>query len=234
MLSRLLLSLALGSFVASSAVALPSLQLGPGAGSWTYDTTEESWLTADNPLELAAYANAVKADGGNGDYAWDQTLTRYAYLVVSAEPKQGSPGDVFDVTLTNDGGNLALVASGNGTPSALPPHGIFSTYYEIYEFQFNGSLTTISNTQPPGGDPGQGYKELITIAVNSLGAGVTGLHFDLFTISGSGQLTSASTRYFAKAPFSHDAGFVPEPGAAGVFSVALLVAAALIRRHRAR
>jgi hypothetical protein len=222
----------LGCLVAASAQALPSLQLGPGGGSWTYDTASSTWLTGDNPLSLMALANATMADGGNGAYAWDQTSTRYAYLVVAAVPKTNLGADLFDVTVMNDGITLSPVASGDGTPPSsdpLPPHGIYSTYFEIYEFSFNGLLTTIENTQPPGGDPGKGYTEIFQIAVNSLAAGVTGLHFDLFTIAGSGQLTSTSDR-LAKAPFSHDAGYVPEPGATAIFSMGLLVAGALIRR----
>jgi len=220
--------------LASVAQALPSLQLGPGAGSWSYDLTTQTWVTSDDPLELAAFANATKADGGHGGYAWDQTTSTTAYLVIAATPKTTIGADLFDVTVTNDGGSLALVSSGDGTPplsDPMPKHGIFSTYFEIYEFSFDGALTTIENTQPPGGDAGSGYRELIQIAVNSLAAGVTGLHFDLFTIAGAGPLTGAS-RLQAFAPFSHDAAFVPEPGAVGIFAVGLLVSGALIRRTR--
>jgi hypothetical protein len=232
---KLLLCGAFSVFVwGSAASALPSLQLGPGAGNWFYDVASETWLTGDNPLELAALANATKADGGNGAYAWDQTSTTYAYLVVAAQPKTTLGADLFDITVSNDGGALALYTSGDGTPplsDPLPPHGIYSTYFEIYEFSFDGPLTTIENTQPPGGDTGAGYKELFQIAVNSLAAGVTGLHFDLFTIAGAGHLNDTS-ELSANAPFSHDAGYVPEPGAVGVFSVGLLVAGGLIRRFR--
>lgn len=234
MLARFLVLGASVFLSASAAQALPSLQLGPGSGNWTYDSVTETWLTADNPLELLATANATKADGGHGDYAWDQTTTRYAYLVVSAVPKTTLGVDLFDITISNDGGSLALVAAGDGTPplsDPIPAHGIFGTYFEIYEVDFDGALATIENTQPPGGDPGVGYTELFQIAVSSLAAGVQGLHFDLFTIQGSGHLSGAS-EVAAFAPFSHDAGLVPEPSAVGVFSIGLLVAGASIRRLR--
>ena len=232
---KLLLCGMFSVFVAvSAASALPSLQLGPGGGSWSYDVASETWLTSDNPLELLATANAIKADGGNGAYAWDQTSTTYAYLVVAAQPKAAPGSDLFDVTVSNDGGALSLYTSGNGTPplsDPMPAHGVYSTYFEIYEFSFDGPLTAIENTQPPGGDTGAGYKELFQIAVTSLAAGVTGLHFDLFTIDGAGRLDGESA-LSAKAPFSHDAGYVPEPGAVGVFSVGLLVAGGMIQRLR--
>ena len=234
MRSKILVGCALGLLLSSAAQALPSLQLGPGSGNWSYDLLTQTWVTADNPLELLATANATKADGGNGDYAWDQTTTTYAYLVISAVPKTTSGVDLFDVTVSNDGGSLSLVASGDGTPplsDSLPGHGIYSTYFEVYEFSFDGPLTTIENTQPPGGDTGGGYKELFQIAINSLAAGVEGLHFDLFTIEGDGHLNGTS-QVEAFAPFSHDAGYVPEPGAVGVFSIGLLVAGGLIRKLR--
>jgi hypothetical protein len=71
------------------AFALPALQLGPGSGSWSYDVVTSTWQSSDNPLELAAYANARAVDGGTGGYAWDSpsNTTRTAYLVISAMPE---------------------------------------------------------------------------------------------------------------------------------------------------
>jgi hypothetical protein len=151
----------------SPAHALPSLQLGPGAGNWTYNVGTGTWETADNPLELLAFANATAADGGNGDYAWSTTGTsQIAYLVVSAVPKipTTEPPPLFTVDVVNDAGSLALYTFGNGAPplsdpNDLAPHGIFDTYFEIYEFNFDGALQGIYNTQT-GLDPATGYEEL--------------------------------------------------------------------------
>ncbi len=199
--------------------ALPSLQLGPGAGdgdSWTYDTTGatcdiDSWCGTsgnDGSLQLAAYANATDADGGNltggnGGYAWDELgssgTDRYAYLVVSAVPKVNT--DVFSISVT--GGTLitdpllTLVDSAYGSPPLvenatggddIEPHGIYDTWFEVYEFQFDGPIVDICNTSVLPGDcslgtTGKGYKELFTIDLLGIDPAVTGLHFDLFTVA---------------------------------------------------
>ena len=222
-------------FGAAPALALPALQLGPGSGSWSYDLVTGTWQTSDNPLELAAYANANTAGGGTGDYGWDSqsNSVRYAYLVISAVPRTTAtePPTLFDVTVTNDSGTLSLYTSGNGAPplsdpNDLAPHGIFDTYFEVYEFNFDGSLGTIGNTQPGQSCTGscQGYTELFDIAINSLDTTVSGIHFDLFTIMGGGQL-GATDQVEAFAPFTHDAETievtVPEPGSFALLGVGL-------------
>ena len=221
------------------ATALPSLQLGPGAGNWTYDVVSGTWVTPDNPLQLLAFANATAADGGNGDYPWSTTGTsQIAYLVVSAVPKNPNtePPSLFDITVDNDAGTLSLYTSGNGAPplsdpNDLAPHGIFDTYFEIYEFNFDGPIVGIYNTQT-GLDPAQGYQELFDITINSLDPGVQFLHFDLFTIVGSGQL-GPTDQVFTNAAFTHDAQTVPEPGTLGLLALGLGGIAVLGRRRRA-
>ena len=241
-LGRLLL-IPLGGLLASlawatPALALPSLQLGPGSGSWSYDLGTGTWLTADNPLELSALANATAADGGTGDYAWSVTgSSQIAYLVVSAVPKNPNtePPSLFDITVDNDAATLALYQSGNGAPplsdpNDLAPHGIFDTYFEIYQFEFDGSLGTIGNTQPGQGCTGscQGYSELFDVTINSLSAGVDALHFDLFTVVGSGPM-GPSSQVQDNSPFTHDAQTVPEPGTLVLTSLGL---AGLVTRRR--
>jgi hypothetical protein len=206
---------------ASTAFALPALQLGPGTGDWTYDGFTQTWVTDTNPFSLFAYANATTANGGNGDFAWEGTGgILNAYLVVSAIPMINFDG--FDITVMNDMGTLSIFDSGYGAPpvedpNSLAPHGIFDTYFEIYEFQFDGGLTTIENTQPPHGDPGQGYAEEFEISINSLIDPVYGIHMDLFVVEGDGTYDPGSPEnpslVNAFAPFSHDAEHVvPEPG----------------------
>ena len=227
-------------FAATPSLALPALQLGPGSGSWSYDLVTGTWQTSDNPLQLAAYANANTANGGDGSYAWDSqaNTVRYAYLVISAVPKTTltEPPTLFDVTVMNDAGSLSLYASGNGAPplsdpNDLSPHGIFDTYFEIYEFNFDGALGTIGNTQPGESCTGtcNGYTELFDITINSLATTVTGLHFDLFTVvgSGHGQLTSGpgASQVQTNAPFTHDAETVevsvPEPSSLSLMALGL-------------
>jgi len=256
-----------GMLMANSAFALPSLQLGPdcdpggtsSCGDWTYvGGNEDTWFyNGTQPLTLNAYANAV--EGGNGKYAWaTEPVTpgddQYAYLVLAATPKQGNANDVFDVTVTNNGVELNLVASGFGSPpvqddNSLAGHGIFDTYFEIYEFKFDEDPLQIGNTQPPppdgsdpigGGDPGQGYKESFLIDWKDPLNGLEGIHADLFTVSnaaGGNQYDPSdptSDKFLVQsfAPFSHDAQItppggtppsgIPEPGLAALFSMGLL------------
>lgn len=203
--------------LAGASYALPALQLGPTGGDpstgWTYDTTTQTWVfSGDNTstANLSGFANATAADGGNGDYAWDAdgATNQYAYLVVAATPQSTGTG-LFSVTVAG----ATLFDEGNGTPpvedpNSIAPHGIFDTYFQIWQFQFAG-LEDIYNTQPPGGDTAKGYKEDFAVTITSIDASLTGLHFDLFTVTGDGTYTpgQADNNKLVKAvaPFSHDA-----------------------------
>ena len=217
-----------------SVFAIPALQLGPGAlGNWVYDAGTQTWVTDTNPFEVNAYANSDGA-AANGAYAWDPAgaASQTAYFIVAGVPMTNT--DAFDVTVMNDGGALTLVSSGYGTPpiedpNSLAPHGIFDTWFEIYEFNFDGAATTISDQQPGETGTGEGFVEAIAVTINSLAEGVTGVHMDLFTVSGDGDLANAGTGngvVNAFAPFSHDAEYeVPEPMSLAIWSLLGIVGA---------
>lgn len=233
-MKRILATLAVVTLFAGSAHALPALQLGPGGlGTWTYDNTTQTWVTADNPFSVNAYANSNTA-GASGQYAWDPAGagSQKAYLVVSAIPMINFDG--IDVSVVGDGGALALVSSGFGAPPVsdpndLAPHSIFDTWFEVYCFEFNGAIETIPDTQTGGGGS-DGYREEITITINSLAAGVNGVHMDLFTMVGDGDINNnADVKRFA--PFSHDAENIPEPGSLLLLSLGI-VGAGIARRRR--
>lgn len=242
--SAAILSVGLGT----AAQALPALQLGPGPeAGWAYDTVTDTWVLATGNGTVNAFAND-DGTGASGAYAWDTagSSAQIAYLVVAAMPASTlADGDVFDITVSNDGGNLAMYTSGYGTPpvedpNSIPGHSIFDTYFEIYEFNFDGAMTTIENQEPPGGDAADGFVEAFSITVNGYSAGTTGIHFDLFTVQGDGSLVLlSSSRQTVKkfAPPSHDAEFgccgerVPEPGPLGLLGAGM-IALYIARRRR--
>ncbi|RLB13452.1 MAG: hypothetical protein DRG63_10195 [Deltaproteobacteria bacterium] len=92
----------------SPAHALPSLQVGPGStGTWTYNSSSETWIVEENSFELNAYANAID---DNSQYAWGSSLdaSQTAYLVAAAVPTTANNTDVFEITVQNDGLVLTL------------------------------------------------------------------------------------------------------------------------------
>ena len=220
------------TLLSGTAYALPALQLGPGAGDWTYNEATQTWETTDNPLTVIAYANAEMGDGGDGDYAWELSGTaQTVYLIVSAVPNQVDATDAFEVTVSDDTGTLSLFAYGFGNPpvndpNSLAGHSVFSTYYEVYAFDFNSGLVTIGNTQLGDSGSGMGFMENITVQINSMIEGVEGVHFDLFTVNGDGDWDPNDPNdkklVYAFAPFSHDAEYVPEPATAALLLLGLL------------
>jgi len=245
-LFSVLLGVALCALASTSTLALPALQLGPGSlGNWSYNSGTQTWETDTTPFSVNAYANANPAtygSGVNGNYAWDPAGagTQYGYLVVAATPQINFDG--FDVTVSNDGSALSLYASGYGSPplqdpNSLAPHGIFSTYFEIYQFAFDGAVTTISDTQPGQTGSGLGHVEELTVTVNSFMLGVNGLHIDLFSVEENGILDLASSSNSTVkefAPFSHDVENtkISEPAPLAVLGFSLF-ALSWIRRRRA-
>jgi hypothetical protein len=248
-------ALIISAVMTTPASAINSLQLGPdGSSDWTYvGGGDDTWYyNGTQPFTLNAYANATKDDGGNGDYAWatEPDLDRYAYLVAATVPDLGDIGDLFDLTISN----ATPVTSGYGRPpvedpNSLSSHGIFDTYFEIYEFQFDSGIVDISDTKPGEAGTGKGYKEAFSISWSDLTAGgdVEGVHFDLFTVdSGRYEAGGPTNKNLVEAfaPYSHDAqstrpptgddppAVIPEPSILALFGISMFGLGLLRRRQK--
>jgi len=232
-----LLLLALITAWSSTAMALPSLQIGPDPAnpdSWTYDSTD-TWVVSDTSFDLNAYAL---------DSAWDSTITSgYAYLIAAAVPHTADATVAFDISVTGVTG-VTQVDSGFGAPpiedtNSPSPHDVYDTYYQVYEFMSDRtSAVAIGNTEPgQGSDTGSGYAYSFSIDINSLLEGVSGVHFDLFTVT-PGQWNPDDGALDKKlvesiAPYSHDAEYrVPEPTMVGLLAIGLIGMVATRRRMK--
>jgi hypothetical protein len=201
---------------ASAAYAVPVLQLGPDGSNNSpyYDTTTDTWMLS--PSGGSFSFDAYNLDGGT------------AYLIFAAMPQTKT--DAFDINVSGDSGALTMTSSGYGTPpfsdpNSLAPHGIYDTWSEIYQINFDGSQTTVYDTQPGQTGSALGYSETVNVDINSMLAGTTGIHVDLFTMDDQGQVT-----HFA--PYSHDLSTVPVPAAVWLFGSGLLGLVGVARRRR--
>ena len=205
------------AMTASSAMAIPSLQVGDADGGTcnAYDITAEDCLVG-------------------GQFSVTSLEAGAAYVVFGAVPQTTS--DTFTIDPMIGGTSLAMVESGYGTPpfedsNSLAPHGIFDTYVEVYRLDFM-TAATVYNTQPGNeGDSAPGYVELIDLNLTAL---LDGLHIDLFRCSTGSvegndcQITNGNDF----APFSHDGTYVPVPAAVWLFGSGLLGLIGVSRRKK--
>ena len=202
---------------ASSAMAVPSLQIGDADGGVcdSYDSFSEDCIVG-------------------GQFTITSLQPSDAYLVFVATPMTAV--DTFTIAPMIGANPLALVQSGYGTPpfsdpNALAPHGIFDTYVEVYAVDFN-TAGTVYNTQPGNsGDFASGFIEIVDINLTAL---TDGLHIDLFRCS-TGAVEDGDcmiTQGFDIAPYSHDATYVPIPAAVWLFGSGLLGLVGIARRKR--
>ena len=216
--------------------------MGAGdTGDWVATSTGgeyDGWAVSYSSFTLNAYANADCE--GCGDYAWDSSVSDtdplYAYLVAAAAPKTSDTAS-FGITIDN----ATYVTDGVGSPpiqddNALAGHGVYDTYYQVYEFIFDRTtLGEIFNQQEGQTGSGDGYTHTFNIDIDFLAAGISGVHFDLFTVSGQrwdwDSPDADKELVYAFAPWSHDAEYtIPEPGMVGLLAIGLIGMVAVRRR----
>lgn len=225
-----------------TAWAIPTLQLNIGGGRYDDGTI----VSRTDPFTLYAYLIPDPTNGnGYGKAALGDTYYISAALVgpdgkVDVAGNFGSfafNGATIPVTsgMTYGTPPIEVLASQQGSDSGdLPQHGIYSTYFRQFEFQFNSAVSTSPfNTQyNPGRVPvdndGGMYFSAFTVDTRSLTDGYE-IHFDLYNATTFEQIkrgvTLTDTDIVAKAPFSHDAqssSQVPEAGALLLFGTGLI------------
>lgn len=195
-----------------SLVAVAALAFGVASSAQAL--TFLSFPIASNPLELAAGPGDWNYDFSNRTWetasdpfslsASTSTGAGSAYLTVT-----GVGVGAFDIGVSNEGQGLRLVAEGTNQ----------GTYFQVYTVEFDSPVSSVF-----GGTSSNRYHEQIAVVIRSLGRDIKSLNFAIQHIrNGIGSFINVKKK-------PRDAGYVPEPGAVGVFSIGLLVAGALIRR----
>lgn len=229
---------------ASGASAAPMLQLDIAGG--TYDSASETIVTSDSSFTVYAYANT-----GHRMFRYATLLPQTYYLSVALTPAAGPAhasigsfevnGTVYDATADMTYGVPPIEANGTAAHDGgdLGRHDVYETFFVEIPFQMapyrmSGEYDTAA---APGSGPISGWDMYYTafeVDRAGLPAGYD-LHFDLYTTrtrtSGFSRNAAADRDIVSFAPFSHDAGTVtragapvPEPSAALIFAVGLLVA----------
>jgi PEP-CTERM motif len=224
-------------------LALPTLQLGIVGGEYFETKTimvggeevtlTESTFTLDKPF-------ALQVVGATSPNKVVKIKNIELYVSILESDFLANPGG----TVTVGGVPKTAANALFGTPMPpLTPHGIFPTYYFVFElgdmifddfdpFDENND-TTVFNTQPggTGSDSGEiweidvGYTDFFYLHLDVAGIQVT-LDKDGNEVEGK----------WTKSPFSHDADAppvsVPEPGTLAVFVLGLAGLGLMRRRRR--
>jgi hypothetical protein len=224
----ILIGLAAVLFVSSPAMAVPSLQLDIGNG--TYDWTTQTIVASSDTFTLYALLKPTFINR-----TWDTYFISAALVPKTASPENlgtfyfdGAPVDATGDMVYGIPPVEADETAGKD-PGDLAPHGIFKTYFTEFSFKFDTDQKSIVyNTQDdPGGFAETSgspflYYMAFSVDMGSL-ANKYNIHFDLYN-----EVARCSGDYdiSAKAPFSHDAESkrVPEPGTflllgSGLFSL---------------
>ncbi len=221
-LKKALFSICMVIIGAGAALACPSLQLDIAGGTYSKPgdgQTKETIVAPADTFTLYAFLIPNRVN----------TLDDKYYISAALVPKTGREGQnlrwfSFNGTTINVTADMTYGIPPIETaitqlkdPGDLPPHGIYYTYFEEFEFRFNSDQDmTPYNTQDRainGGSiqtSGEGmYYVTFQVNVSGLEPGYI-IHFDLYNTKINKCNRDVDVSWFA--PFSHDAeSRLPEP-----------------------
>lgn len=209
-MKRIVQLLLLASALPAVAWAIPNLQLD--ASPAVYDTSTQSSVATAEQFTLFALMHGL-----------DVNQTYHLAAGVAAPPSSSSMNlgsFVFGSQTIDVTADMTW-----GSPPDMPAHGVYPTWYKVFDFDFVGAAKTTNynvedvvgvHTGPVANPSGNAWFVPFEVDVSGLVAG-TALVFDLYTYDTSGKKVK-----FVKAPFSHNGessgNQVPDGGA----TVALL------------
>lgn len=180
--------------IAKPAGAVPTLQLYVEGA--VYDPVTETWVTSQSP------SFTLQVIGAN------QTIDN-VYLAI-AVPVGESGTITIDSTLIGPY-TFGTPVMGNGVP--LPPHGVYPTDFATYFIGDFGLVQTVYDMTP--GATGSALGEIKNFSVSVSGYSWT--HFDAY----NHVVLNEKHAKYVFVPYSHDAGFVPEPATLSLFGLGL-------------
>ncbi|RXK55325.1 hypothetical protein ESB00_05350 [Oleiharenicola lentus] len=211
----------------TTAYGIPTLQLD--ASNAAYDAATETTLASSPEFTLFALFNGLTPSG-----------TYYISAALTPATPSGNYGSFkFNGTTVNVTSDMSW-----GTPTLLPSHDIFPTYYKEFAFTFSTSDNSNrftnydvqsvvgEHTGPIQSNTGNSRFAAFSIDLSGL-APETGIHFDLYNYS-TKQNGELKIKF---APFSHDAGgnnLVPDGGNTALLIGLGLVCLGLFKGRNAR
>ncbi|HZT23374.1 MAG TPA: choice-of-anchor N protein [Verrucomicrobiae bacterium] len=208
--------------------AIPYLQLDASPG--TYNNSSQTTISSASDFTLYALLNGLTPQAG----------ATY-YILAAVEPAQSTPANlgsfVFNGTTVHVTSDMTY-----GTPSGMPPHGVYPTYYSMFAFTWNlantfdnydVSLVSGNHSGPTYDASGKSLYMAFDVDASGLSAGEA-LWFDVVEYYDKTNRNGSVTLVENNEPFSHAAqsgNSVPDGGMTVMLLGAALAGLGLLK-HR--
>jgi len=223
------------TLVASNAYAIPELQLNIPGGIYVNDFDGDS--STVGPFDEGIVTNASNFNlQAFLKHGLDANVGAQTYYISTALlNSDGTAADIGSLipNISINGTPIGTASWIYGTPSDLPTHGVFPTYY--YPITFNYSTgefvaNGIFNIADASEGSTDGYIHTLSFNIDSIGANQA-LVFDLFAY----ETNPSGKSKVIFAPFSHNAtttSHTPEPASLTLLGLGLLGLTGLGRKKR--